>query len=610
MPNKHHLTREQTTKGLAPTNPQNESSYAKPSVGKPSHRHTVHRTMNLSELKRQLEEMLLDQGLLVKALQQLRDLLPEKSEKRVTVLALLGRLNDANKKALRDTIDDRALQVEYNAIRSDLSDLVQGLEEGDFDADAGKGQASSAKATAAKQGSVLYRIPHTMPLAQETECVVRIAIDEDAIVEEITLDDQVVLKDLTRVSDLMQVELGDPAKQPVFAIRSTSPAQQLVTEEGYTQWFFYVEPLRDGLHPLEVKVSVLEMAFNQIHRKELVFRETIQIYTAKEGGADAEEAPKASKPKFKNAGPALAFAGTATDDSTFAPPQTKGIESVVDFKQIPEPPGPAPKKAPSGNTQRNVALGLALLLGGSTATWALTPAATRDWWVASIVEDDAEAYAAYIEKHPDSPYREKAYYLRAERSTLLADLREYQEKYPDGQFQGKIATRIAALESRALERVVEQPTRDNIRQFAETFPESERLSLVKQAAENRAENREELVSAVEEAYVVSAKARPSAKIVAEYLREFPKRDSLDAVANAAASKPEVMSEVQPALEEAYLKKMEQNLTVTKAEEFLDKFPEPVRKEKFEEVVAKKPEVRRRAVRKMLRIQQMKQVKQD
>lgn len=584
--------------------------------------------MKLPELKHQLEEMLLDQGLLVKALQQLRDLLPERSEKRVTVLTLLGRLNDANKKALRGTLDNTALQTEYNAIRSDLSDLVQGLEDADFDEKAGDGKTGSDKGSAAKRGNVLYRIPHTMPLREETECVVRIAIDEDAIVEEITLDDQVVLKDLSRVSDLMQVELGDPAKQPVFAVRSTSPAQQLITEEGYTQWFFYVEPLRDGVHPLEVKVSVLELALNQVHRKELVFRETIQILTKSTAGEDTEEMSRPSS-AFKNAGQALSFAGTAPNLDLSEQPRSKGIEAAVDAPNnpnntysapapvppppapapAPPPPSPAPQPSTRNNTQRTIALSLALLLAGSSATWALTPDETRDWWVASIVEDNAQAYDAYIEKYPNSPHREKAYFFRAERSAQLADLRDYQERYPRGQYQEKVATRVAALESRALERVVEQPTRNNIREFAVQFPETEKLSVVKQAAEARADKREELVSAVEEAYVVSAKARPTAKIVADYLREFPQQDSLDAVAAAAATKPEVMAKVQPELEEAYLKKMEKNLTVAKAEEFLEQFPEPVRKEQFQEVVSRKPEVKRRAATKMKQIQDLRLLKE-
>lgn len=557
----------------------------------------------LPQLKRQLEELLLDLQHLVTALQQLRDLLPEHSEKRVTVLTLLGRLNDANKKALRGTLDNTALQTEYNAIRADLSDFIQALEEADFD-DSAKND--GPKPSAAKQGNVLYRIPHTMPLQVETECVVRIALDEDAIVEEIAIDNQVVLKNLARVSDLMQVELGDPAREAVFAIRSTSPAQQLITDEGYTQWFFYVEPLRAGVHPLEVKVSVLELALNQVHRKEIVFRETIQIVTAGAPGATAG---------FKSAGQAFSF-GNVPDAGD---PNEIYFNNGVEAPQVEPPPPPAPPPpipadpapTPAANSGlRTVALFLAFIVLGSTATWAFTPSETRDWWVASIIQDDAAGYAAYLEKHPDSPYQEKAVYYRAERTDQLADLRTYQEKYPDGKYIAKIRDRVNTLETNRLAKVSENPTGENIRQFAADFPDSDKLSQVKQAAEARTENRAELMAAVEDAYVKSARTKPTATKITNYLHDFPQHDRLSDVTEAAAAKPEVMAKVQSELEDAYLKKIENDPTPAKAIEFLDKFPEPVKIEKFEKAIEQRPAVKREALKKMRKLEEARSAAQE
>jgi Effector-associated domain 11 len=548
----------------------------------------------LPQLKRQLEEMLLDLQQLVTALQQLRDLLPEQSEKRITVLILLGRLNDANKKALRGTLDNTALQTEYNSIRADLSDLVAGLETLDFDAEA-KAAQTAEKTTGTRQGSVLYRIPHTMPLQQETECVVRIALNDDAIVEEITLDDQVVLKDLSRVSDLMQVELGDPARQPVFSIRSTSPAQQLITDEGYTQWFFYVEPLRDGVHPLEVKVSVLELALNQVHRKELVFRETIQIITA---GAPAVMGSDAG---FKNAGQTFALEGVVQGNVGNGTEVSKSVE----YQPVVAPPE---EQKRTSSAMRSVAFSLAFLMLGSTATWAFTPAETRDWWVASILEDTPQAYAAYLEKHPDSRFREKALFFKADQSEQLADLRAYQEYYPTGKYRDRVATRISTMETRAIDNIRQQPSRENIRQFALEFPDSERLSDVKEAADTRKDNRQELLAAVEEVYVTSARTKPTQQKIDAYLRDFPNHDRLNDVTEAAAARPDVMAKVQPVLEEAYLEKMEKDPTSAKATEFLEKFPEPLKQEKFEAVLDKKPAVKKEVIRKLKKMEALRQAK--
>lgn len=582
----------------------------------------------LPQLKRELEDLLLDLQYLATALQRLRDLLPESSEKRVTVVTLLGRLNDANKKALRQVLDDHALQIEYNAIRSDLLDLIAGLEDADFQESA-KQEPANPNASG-KQGSVLYRIPHAMPLRKETECVVRIAINEDAIVEDITIDKQVVLKNLSRISDLMQVELTDPSRDPVFSIRSTSAAQQLITGDGYTQWFFYVEPLQEGVHSLEVKVCVLEMAFNQIARKEIVFRETIEIYTEGQTPADAEESlPATQMPAagFKKAGDALAFQGPPTGNSggqgskSAEVVDTKEVAPVPPYIDAPtelppdivaereEPPAPeinlpdeAPEERTSGRSMRAVAFALAFLVFGISATWAFTPAATRDWWVASI-QDTPEAYDSYISRHPEATYAEKAYYFRAERSQRLADWRAYEHHYPEGQFRTLVADRLNTMESNEINNIKNQPTIENVERFASDFPNSNRLTEIKAAAESRADHKDELLAAVEDAYVNSTKIQPTAEKVKDYLHDFPNATHLDEVHAAAASNPQVFAKVQPQLEDAFLKKMENNPTPAKAEEFLDKFPEPVQKEKFEKILDKRPAAKQTAIRKMRKLEE-------
>lgn len=569
----------------------------------------------LPQLKRELEDLLLDLQYLATALQRLRDLLPEQSEKRVTAVTLLGRLNDANKKALRQVLDDHALQIEYNAIRSDLLDLIGGLEEADFQ-ESPKPGPENANASG-KQGSVLYRIPHSMPLQKETECVVRIAISEDVIVEDITIDKQVALKNLSRISDLMQVELSDPARTPVFNIRSTSTPQQLITADGYTQWFFYVEPLQEGVHPLEVKVCVLEMAFNQIARKEIVFRETIEIYTEGKGTPPSPD-PGAG---FKKAGDALAFQGEPAGNTGGQSSKSAEVFRPEDADEIPNAPAeviepePPPFENPSipeektgRRGMRAVAFALAFLVVGSTATWAFTPAATRDWWVASV-QDSPEAYDNYISKHPASPYAEKAYYFRAERTQQLADWRAYESHYPNGQFASLVVNRLNTLEINELNKIKTQPTVDNIQRFAANFPNSTRLQELKAVAETRPDRRDQLMAAVEDAYVASTKAKPTAEKVKDYLQEFPNASHLDEVHAAAASDPQVFSRVQPELEDAFLKKMESNPTQAKAEEFLEKFPEPVQKEKFEKILDKRPAVKQTTIKKMRKMEELRKTRE-
>lgn len=137
-------------------------------------------------------------------------------------------------------------------------------------------------------------------MRRETKCVVRIALDEDAIVEDIQLDEHVTLKALRRVSDLMQVVLADPSAD-CACFASAAPARpsnwywKMATPNG----FFMVQPLREGTWPLEVKVAVIELALGKECKREFVLSETIQIVT--ETWVTTEETP------LKSAGYTLPF---------------------------------------------------------------------------------------------------------------------------------------------------------------------------------------------------------------------------------------------------------------------------------------------------------------
>ena len=128
-------------------------------------------------------------------------------------------------------------------------------------------------------------------------------------------------------------------------------------------------------------------------------------------------------------------------------------------------------------------------------------------------------------------------------------------------------------------------------------------------AETRADNRAELMAAVEEAYVKATQLDPSARKVRAYLQDFPDHQRLDEVHVAVQAKPEVMAKVQSELEDAYLKKMQDAPTTKQAEEFIEKFPEPVKKEKFEEILDKKPQVKRETLIKMKKMEALREARE-
>ena len=254
----------------------------------------------IETLRQELQTQLIED--IAGVLRTLKEILPEQSDKFAWIVGLLGRLNDANKASIRKTMSNDELQIEYNKIRADLFDLIKDLQETDFAA--GTAGADGGQA-AARQGSVLYRIPKSMPKETETKCVVRIAMSEEAIVENITIDDQVVLKDLYRISDTMQAEILDPSGGRVFRISTISDPVQIIDHQGYTEWWFYVTPLEEGIFPLVLKISIIELVNGQPRPKELVMEETVQIV------AEDAAPEQAGESELKPAGYALSFETSA-----------------------------------------------------------------------------------------------------------------------------------------------------------------------------------------------------------------------------------------------------------------------------------------------------------
>ncbi|MCB0534872.1 MAG: formylglycine-generating enzyme family protein [Saprospiraceae bacterium] len=105
---------------------------------------------------------------------------------------------------------------------------------------------------------------------------------------------------------------------------------------------------------------------------------------------------------------------------------------------------------------------------------------------------------------------------------------------------------------------------------------------------------------LEKAYLQSIREQPTEQKVRAYLRDFPESERLPEVTEAAKSRPEVLEKVQPELEDAYLKRLEVTPTEREAEKFLESFPAPQKREKFEQILEQKPQIRRRVIDKMER----------
>ncbi|MFZ2898852.1 MAG: FISUMP domain-containing protein [Saprospiraceae bacterium] len=139
---------------------------------------------------------------------------------------------------------------------------------------------TSSPATPAQptRGGLLYSIPGLMEVGQESRCEVRIAFDKATLLADFDTSKEHAVRDI-RVSNLMEVELMDPALggATAFAVRTISSVEQFIDPNDYTQWIFYVKALLEGIHPLALKVTVIEVVEGKERRKEIVLEENIEV---------------------------------------------------------------------------------------------------------------------------------------------------------------------------------------------------------------------------------------------------------------------------------------------------------------------------------------------
>ena len=528
-------------------------------------------TKPIPELQDELRRILLED--LAAALTALKELLPENGERFNEVLALQGRLKDANKERIRNTIDPEAYQQRVDTIRANCLDMISALTPEDFEVPA---QPQKPGAQAIKQGSVLYRVPEQMPLRKPTICTIRVAIEEDALFEDIVLDENVQLRQKVEVSEMMKAELLDP-EGSVFQIRALSAVEQLIRETGYTQWLFNVTPQSSGEHQLLIKVSMLEFVANlgRYVPREISILETVTIIT--EAQTDAPE------PLLKPAGYQFALNSEAGRSAGAAAPEAEAPESNIrtpmptpnteskvehqtvinsQTKALEQEQQPVQRSSWSG--KRSIAAVLLIIFVGSGATYAFTPAQTRDWWWASW-QDDAQAYQAYITEYERTgaanPNLEKAYLLRAERTERLADLRAYQQTFRSGRYTARVNTMIRQREAADLTTIQQSPDAGKVRRFLKDYPESENLDVVKKAVDSRTELRKELAAEIETAHLSAIRTSTTTKNIESYLREYPESKQLNEVTEAASKSPEVFRVVKPKLETRILQQVEKAKTV-------------------------------------------------
>ena len=289
---------------------------------------------SLTDTKQELKALI--PGGIDVAIRGLKAALAEGTDRYNDLLLLEGRYQDMTRLLLQGVVSDEAAQIQFNKIRKDLLEFIDGLQPIHFSAAQKSGIDGKPDLY---NGEVLYRIPKQMQKQEETKCLVRLAFDRAIITQDLDPQKDDVLKDL-RISEVMGVELLDP-KGTAFEIRTLYDTVQFVEKDLFTEWVFFVKPMQEGIHPLVLKISIIEIKDGIERKRNVVLEEQVAVVAIspeKDGQAEA----------FANTGIAL----------TVAQPQ-QGLEELpvprpgsVPNSPVPPPPAAPVPSAPSPSAAR------------------------------------------------------------------------------------------------------------------------------------------------------------------------------------------------------------------------------------------------------------------
>jgi sulfatase modifying factor 1 len=404
----------------------------------------------LDKLRPALKNLLLEEGL-GPAIEAFKAALPEDSKAFNDVLLLEAELKETNKKRVRGSLSQDELDAKYSELRERMIALIDNIEERDLEA--------AAAGKSAKEGSLLYQIPTQMELEKETRCRVRIAYDDDTLLENIELTADTKVQDV-RIAEVMEVQLIDPNETPAFAIRTFNREEQFIEKDAYTEWIFFVKPILEGKYPLFLRVSVIEQVGEKERVRDIVLEEMVVIVS--EPVSEDGEA-------FKSSG--------VTVGGEEAAAGTKPAAVVAG--------GKAEKKKKRGALgQQRGLLGVASLVAFSAIAFAAVPSLRMqlNYWATSAKNDPVE-YREFAERHPKAELAEEAL-IEAERltweslegDTSLANLEDYLALYPNGPHAGEIIERLA---SRPYQVNLQESTLQAIQEYLDQNPQGTYAELAR-----------------------------------------------------------------------------------------------------------------------------------
>lgn len=227
---------------------------------------------HLETTKAQLKRLASDS--LESALKEMERLLSPQSPRFDAFLLLAGQFKKCREEFLLGMLSQEQSAQTYARLMSAFLQLTGDLIPADLNS-----EKITAQKPTEKRGELLYHVPHMMQVMREEKCTVRIAWTEAALFENWMRRKDDVRRSNLRIAEIMGVELLSHSEDAPFSIKSLHSTVQFLDEEDYTEWIFYVKPLRAGNYPLVIRISVIEMRDNREVKRELVLEEQINVST-------------------------------------------------------------------------------------------------------------------------------------------------------------------------------------------------------------------------------------------------------------------------------------------------------------------------------------------
>ncbi|MFK7948277.1 MAG: SUMF1/EgtB/PvdO family nonheme iron enzyme [Saprospiraceae bacterium] len=341
-------------------------------------------------------------------LERLKLMLIQNKQRVNEIIQLETRLSKLNNDIRFQFITKEAFNSEYALLTKAIIDYLDELKPEDL-------ETQTTKTKKKNSGHLLRRIPDQMQLQKRTKCVVRLAHLQEELLENYEMTEDTIIKSV-RVAEVMEVDLQDRNEEKSFEITTPNTKDQFLDEGYYTEWIYYVKPIREGQHELTLVVSVLEEIRGKERRRDVVLEEVVTIVT--------EEV--ITDELYKSTGYEVGSSKTIT------PQPFLGFQF------------------------RKIAAAFILLIVGTLGIWAFTTESGQ--YQMAALQDDKSSYENFLNKYEnsESKYTQKALqkvetftYTDAIAAAENGDTKEllaFVEKYPESKYSPNAIDKLIGIE--------------------------------------------------------------------------------------------------------------------------------------------------------------------